>query len=151
MVKRRGRLPLPRASRLVFWDGVRAGLAAAEAGGCGGCVGAGETWFRAARGVKGNGPPGSRVAGYLSLGGAGGDHGRAGGGLRGQVQCWLEERWSPEQISVMLRAQIPDDPEMWVSYETIYQSVYVQGRAALQRELVVCLRMDRILNIGSHQ
>ncbi len=65
--------------------------------------------------------------------------------LRGQVQCWLEQRWSPEQISVMLRQQFPDDPEMWVSHETIYQSIYVQGRGALRRELAVCLRTGRAL------
>jgi IS30 family transposase len=65
--------------------------------------------------------------------------------LRGQVQCWLEQRWSPEQISVMLKQQFPDDPEMWVSHETIYQSIYVQGRGALRRELAVCLRTGRAL------
>jgi transposase, IS30 family len=65
--------------------------------------------------------------------------------LRGRVACWLEERWSPEQVSVMLRAQFPDDPEMWVSHETIYQSVYVQGRGALRRELASCLRTGRAL------
>jgi transposase, IS30 family len=65
--------------------------------------------------------------------------------LRGQVACWLEERWSPEQISVMLRAQFPHDPEMWVSHETIYQSIYVQGRGALRRELASCLRTGRAL------
>jgi IS30 family transposase len=65
--------------------------------------------------------------------------------LRGQVSCWLEERWSPEQISAMLRARFGDDPEMWVSHETIYQSVYVQGRGALRRELAACLRTGRAL------
>jgi IS30 family transposase len=65
--------------------------------------------------------------------------------LRGQVQCWLEQRWSPEQISVMLKQQFPDDPGMWVSHETIYQSIYVQGRGALRRELAVCLRTGRAL------
>jgi len=29
----------------------------------------------------------------------------------------------------------PDDPEMRVSPETIYRSLYVQGRGALNREL----------------
>jgi IS30 family transposase len=63
--------------------------------------------------------------------------------LRGWVQARLEERWSPEQVSVMLRAEFADDPEMRVSPETIYQSVYVQGRGALRRELAACLRTGR--------
>jgi IS30 family transposase len=65
--------------------------------------------------------------------------------LRGQVQQWLERRWSPEQISVMLEAEFPDQPEMRVSHETIYQAIYVQGRGALRRELAVCLRTGRAL------
>jgi IS30 family transposase len=65
--------------------------------------------------------------------------------LRAWVQARLEERWSPEQISVMLTAEFPDDREMRVSHETIYQSVYVQGRGALRRELAVSLRTGRAL------
>jgi transposase, IS30 family len=65
--------------------------------------------------------------------------------LRAWVQGKLRLRWSPEQISVMLRAEFPDDLEMRVSHETIYQSIYVQGRGALRRELAVCLRTGRAL------
>ena len=65
--------------------------------------------------------------------------------LRGWVQARLEERWSPEQVSVMLRREFPDEPEMRVSHETIYQSIYVQGRGALRRELASCLRTGRAL------
>ena len=65
--------------------------------------------------------------------------------LRAWVQDKLERRWSPEQISVMLRREFPDDAEMQVSHETIYQSIYVQGRGALRRELAVCLRTGRAL------
>ena len=65
--------------------------------------------------------------------------------LRSWVAARLEERWSPEQISVMLEREFPGDPEMRVSHETIYQSVYVQGRGALRRELAVCLRTGRAL------
>jgi IS30 family transposase len=61
------------------------------------------------------------------------------------VQDKLEQRWSPEQISVMLRREFPDDPGMRVSHETIYQSIYVQGRGALRRELAACLRTGRAL------
>jgi IS30 family transposase len=49
--------------------------------------------------------------------------------LRAQVEEWLEEElWSPTQISAMLRVEFPDDPMMRVSPETIYQSLFVQGR-----------------------
>jgi IS30 family transposase len=65
--------------------------------------------------------------------------------LRGWVADRLAERWSPEQISVMLRREFGDDPEMRVSHETIYQSIYVQGRGALRRELASCLRTGRAL------
>ncbi len=53
--------------------------------------------------------------------------------------------WSPEQISHRLRIDFPDDESMRVSHETIYQSLYVQGRGALRRELSACLRTGRAL------
>ncbi len=65
--------------------------------------------------------------------------------LRGRVQGKLEEKWPPEQVSVRLAAEFPDDPEMRVSHETIYQAIYVQGRGALRRELASCLRTGRAL------
>jgi IS30 family transposase len=64
--------------------------------------------------------------------------------LRAQVETWLEEElWSPVQISAQLRIEFPDDPMMRVSAETIYQSLYVQGRGALRKELAACLRTGR--------
>jgi len=65
--------------------------------------------------------------------------------LRAWVQGKLEENWSPEQISVMLEREFPGDREMRVSHETIYQSIYVQGRGALRRELAARLRTGRAL------
>ena len=53
--------------------------------------------------------------------------------------------WSPEQISHRLRLDFPDDESMRVSHETIYQSLFVQGRGALRRELAACLRTGRAL------
>ena len=41
--------------------------------------------------------------------------------LKVQVTAWLEELWSPQEISARLRLKFPDDPMMWVSHETIYQ------------------------------
>lgn len=66
-------------------------------------------------------------------------------GLRDYVQERLLRWWSPEQISARLVAEFVDCPEMRVSHETIYQSIYVQGRGALRRELAACLRTGRAL------
>ena len=55
--------------------------------------------------------------------------------------------WSPEQISHRLRLEFPDDESMRVSHEAIYQSLYVQGRGALRRELTACLRTGRALRV----
>ena len=60
-----------------------------------------------------------------------------------EVTGMLEEWWSPEEISRWLRKEFPDDPMMWVSHETIYQSLFVQGRGELRRELHRCLRTGR--------
>jgi transposase, IS30 family len=59
------------------------------------------------------------------------------------VTAWLEQRWSPGQIARRLRVEFCDQPEMWVSHETIYQSLFVQGRGELRRELARCLRSGR--------
>ena len=55
--------------------------------------------------------------------------------------------WSPEQISHRLRVDVPDDESMRVSHEAIYQSLFVQGRGALRRELTACLRTGRALRV----
>jgi transposase, IS30 family len=67
--------------------------------------------------------------------------------LRDYVQAKLvcRQRWSPEQIARRLLMEFPDDERMRVSHETIYQSIYVQGRGALRRELATCLRTGRAL------
>ncbi len=59
---------------------------------------------------------------------------------------WVQG-WSPEQISRRLRVEFPDDASMRISAEAIYQALYVQGRGALKRELVACLRTGRALRV----
>jgi IS30 family transposase len=63
--------------------------------------------------------------------------------LAGQVTRWLNEWWSPEEIARRLRLEYPDDPMMWVSHETIYKTLFIQGRGELRRELTRCLRSGR--------
>jgi IS30 family transposase len=65
--------------------------------------------------------------------------------LQVEVQARLKRNHSPEQISRRLVEDFPDDPEMRVSYETIYQALYVQGRGELKRELTRHLRTGRTL------
>jgi IS30 family transposase len=65
--------------------------------------------------------------------------------LHNEVQTRLLDEHSPEQIARRLVLDFPDDAEMRVSHETIYQSIYVQGRGSLRRELHKCLRTGRAL------
>jgi IS30 family transposase len=65
--------------------------------------------------------------------------------LRRVVEAKLAVRWSPEQIAHWLRQAYPDDPTMRVSHETIYVSLFVQGRGALRRELTRHLRTGRTM------
>ena len=65
--------------------------------------------------------------------------------LEHSVAQQLRAKHSPEQISRRLPIAFPDDPKMRVSHETIYQSLYVQGRGALKSELAQCLRTGRAL------
>ena len=65
---------------------------------------------------------------------------------RRQDRRWAVS-WSPEQISERLRVDFPHDESMRISHEAIYQALYVQGRGALKRELVACLRTGRALRV----
>jgi transposase, IS30 family len=65
------------------------------------------------------------------------------GRLLEEVTKRLEQLWSPDEIARRLPLDFPDDPEMRVSHETIYQSLYVQGRGELRRDLARCLRSQR--------
>ena len=82
-----------------------------------------------------------------------------GGAVPGPTVRWIGRRhgprkdrrwarsWSPEQISNRVRLDFPDDESMRISHEAIYQSLYVQGRGALRRELTACLRTGRALRV----
>jgi IS30 family transposase len=65
---------------------------------------------------------------------------------RRQDRRWAQA-WSPQQISQRLRREFPDDDTMRISHEAIYQALYIQGRGALRRELVACLRTGRALRV----
>ena len=65
---------------------------------------------------------------------------------RRQDRRWATA-WSPEQIANRLKVEFADDASMRVSHEAIYQALYVQGRGALKRELVACLRTGRALRV----
>lgn len=64
--------------------------------------------------------------------------------LYAEVALRLTERHSPEQVAGALKLTFPDDPEMWVSHETIYQALYVQPRGALKTEVGAALRTGRL-------
>jgi IS30 family transposase len=59
-------------------------------------------------------------------------------------RAWVRA-WSPEQIANRIKLDFPDDESMRISHEAVYQSLYIEGRGALKRELVWCLRTGRAL------
>jgi IS30 family transposase len=65
------------------------------------------------------------------------------GRLRAVVVAMLERRCSPRQISARLRVEYPDEPELRIAPETIYQSLYVQSRGRLRKDLAGYLRTGR--------
>lgn len=79
--------------------------------------------------------------------------------FEGPVVTWKKRRavhrqsrrwstaWSPEQIARRLQIDYPEDQTMRISHEAIYQSLYIQGRGALRRELTACLRSGRALRV----
>ncbi len=62
----------------------------------------------------------------------------------------LKQDWSPQQIAGWLKDRYPSDPEMWVSHETIYRSLFVQARGALKKELIGHLRSRRRIRRPHH-
>ncbi len=66
------------------------------------------------------------------------------------VASKLKDDWAPQQIAGWLRDQYPENPELWVSHETIYRSLFVQARGALKKELVGHLRSKRRVRRSRH-
>lgn len=66
------------------------------------------------------------------------------------VAVKLKQDWSPQQISGWLRDEYPDNPELWVSHETIYRSLFVQARGALKKQLIGHLRSKRRIRRSRH-
>ena len=65
--------------------------------------------------------------------------------LAGIVAEKLQRRWSPQQIAGWLKLTYPHDPEMHVSHESIYRTLFVQSRGALRKELTAYLRTGRVI------
>lgn len=70
--------------------------------------------------------------------------------LARQVARLLRVQWSPQQVSGWLKRAHPDDPDMRVSHETIYRTLYIQSRGALKKELLEHLRRPRGMRRSRH-
>jgi IS30 family transposase len=66
------------------------------------------------------------------------------------VAVKLRQDWAPQQIAGWLKDEYPGNPELWVSHETIYRSLFVQARGALKRELIGHLRSKRRIRRSRH-
>ena len=62
----------------------------------------------------------------------------------------LKQDWAPQQIAGWLKDEYPGNPELWVSHETIYRSLFVQARGALKKELIGHLRSKRRIRRSRH-
>ena len=71
-------------------------------------------------------------------------HGR----LRWRVAQKLALQWSPQQIAGWLKRQYPDDPDMQISHEAIYRSLFIQSRGVLKKELMAHLRTRRQMRLA---
>ncbi len=71
--------------------------------------------------------------------------------LGAKVEADLAKKYSPEQIAGRLKVEFCNQPEMQVSTETIYQSLFVQSRGALKQDLTRCLRTGRAVRRPSRK
>jgi IS30 family transposase len=66
-----------------------------------------------------------------------------GSAVRAEVARLLREHYSPAQIAGRLKRDYPGQPELQVSHETIYQALFVQGKASLRAEVATAIRCGR--------
>jgi IS30 family transposase len=66
------------------------------------------------------------------------------------VAVKLKQDWAPQQIAGWLKDEYPGNPELWVSHETIYRSLFVQARGVLKKELIGHLRSKRRIRRSRH-
>ncbi len=66
------------------------------------------------------------------------------------VAVKLKQDWAPQQIAGWLKEEYPGNPELWVSHETIYRSLFVQTRGALKKEWIGHLRTKRRVRRSRH-
>jgi IS30 family transposase len=59
------------------------------------------------------------------------------------IEDWMDDGWSPKLIADVLALDYPDNQELRVSHETIYQCLYVQTRGSLRADLHKCLSTKR--------
>ncbi|MFD0628491.1 IS30 family transposase [Streptomyces sanglieri] len=137
-MKSPGKPSLRRNVERLFWHEIGKGLTSEEAAiAVGASQAAGSRWFRAGE-VRA--PDGTTVTGPQTRAWKGRNKPRR------QDRRWATS-WSPEQIAHRLKSDFPEDETMRISHEAIYQALYVQGRGALKRELVTCLRTGRALRV----
>ncbi len=65
--------------------------------------------------------------------------------LRYLVAGKLATNWSPQQIAGWLKREYSMDPDLQLSHETIYRTLFLQTRGALKKELMGHLRRVRRL------
>ena len=70
--------------------------------------------------------------------------------LRDSVADKLTQNWSPVQIAGWLKREHPGDKSRQVSHETIYQTLFIQARGALRKELQQHLRSKRAIRRSLH-
>ncbi len=65
--------------------------------------------------------------------------------LRRVVADKLRLKWSPEQISGWLKREYALLGNMQISHETIYRTLFIQARGALNKDLIAHLRTRRMM------
>ena len=66
------------------------------------------------------------------------------------ITAKLQRHWSPQQIAGWLKRRYPDRERYHVSHETIYKTLFIQARGVLKKELLACLRTQRIARRSKH-